>query len=43
VTIRCIPSFGIGGAAAADRLIERGTCIVCGSPSERRVVFAKSY
>ena len=34
VTIRCIPRDGDGGA---------GACILCGKPSERRVVFAKAY
>lgn len=43
VTIRCIPSHGIAECRAAERLAERGSCIVCGQPSERRVVFAKSY
>jgi prolyl-tRNA synthetase len=43
VTIRCVPTFGIERCAAADRLVESGRCIVCDSPSERRVVFAKSY
>jgi len=43
VTIRCVPTYGIAGARAADRLVEVGKCIVCGETSERRVVFAKSY
>ncbi len=34
VTIRCIPM---------DDNLEDGKCIVCGKPSPRRVVFAKSY
>ncbi|MBW2107843.1 MAG: proline--tRNA ligase [Deltaproteobacteria bacterium] len=34
VTIRCI---------ALDAQDERGSCIVCGKPSARRVVFAKAY
>jgi prolyl-tRNA synthetase len=34
VTIRCIP---------LAHEIETGTCIVCGSKSDRRVVFAKAY
>jgi prolyl-tRNA synthetase len=34
VTIRCIPF---------DAKNEEGTCVVCGAPSEKRVIFAKSY
>ncbi|MCK9331527.1 MAG: proline--tRNA ligase [Candidatus Cloacimonetes bacterium] len=34
VTIRCIP---------LDDNLEDGNCIICGKPSHRRVVFAKSY
>ncbi len=34
VTIRCIPS---------DAPYEAGACVVCGQPSGRRVLFAKSY
>jgi len=34
VTIRCIPQEGKQ---------EEGTCICCGKPSNRRVIFAKSY
>jgi len=34
VTIRCIPF---------DSPEEEGTCIACGSPSQRRVLWAKSY
>ena len=34
VTIRCIPLSGTS---------EKGTCIYCGGPSSRRVVFAKAY
>ncbi|MBW2575386.1 MAG: proline--tRNA ligase [Deltaproteobacteria bacterium] len=34
VTIRCIPLSGPS---------EKGTCIYCGGPSSRRVVFAKAY
>jgi len=34
VTIRCVPS------GEAD---ETGKCVVCGSPSPRRVIFAKAY
>jgi prolyl-tRNA synthetase len=34
VTIRCIP---------LDAEEEDGTCIVCGAPSKKRVVFAKAY
>ncbi len=34
VTIRCIPN---------DAKTEDGTCICCGKPSKRRVIFAKSY
>ena len=34
VTIRCIP---------LDAPDEAGKCIICGEPSERRVVFAKAY
>jgi prolyl-tRNA synthetase len=43
VTIRCIPSYGITHCRAAARIEESGACIVCGKPSSRRVVFAKSY
>jgi len=43
VTIRCIPTYGIEGAAAAARIDEAGRCIVCGEASHKRVVFAKSY
>jgi prolyl-tRNA synthetase len=43
VTIRCIPEGEIKGAEASAKLVEKGACIVCGKPSERRVVFAKSY
>ena len=35
VTIRCIPM--------EDESDEEGTCIICGSKSKKRVVFAKSY
>jgi len=34
VTIRCIPF---------DAALEKGTCVVCGQPSEKRVLWAKSY
>jgi prolyl-tRNA synthetase len=34
VSIRCIP---------LDALEEKGKCIYCGQPSEKRVVFAKAY
>lgn len=34
VTIRCIP---------LDAAAETGTCVFCGQPSSRRVVFAKAY
>jgi prolyl-tRNA synthetase len=34
VSIRCIP---------LDAIEERGACVVCGKPSERRVLCAKSY
>ena len=34
VTIRCIPF---------DAVEEEGTCICCGKPSTKRVIFAKSY
>ncbi|MFW5856445.1 MAG: proline--tRNA ligase [Planctomycetota bacterium] len=34
VTIRCIPD---------DAPEEEGRCVVCGAPSRRRVIFAKSY
>jgi prolyl-tRNA synthetase len=43
VTIRCIPTYGIAGAKAAERISEPGQCIVCGEASQGRVVFAKSY
>jgi prolyl-tRNA synthetase len=43
VTIRVVPTYGIASCKAAERLEERGACIVCGGASERRVVFAKSY
>ncbi|APR77878.1 Prolyl-tRNA synthetase [Minicystis rosea] len=43
VTIRCIPMGGYEGAPWASSLNDKGTCIICGKPSERRVVFAKSY
>jgi prolyl-tRNA synthetase len=43
VTIRCIPNQGIAECRAAERIEERGACIVCGNPSPQRVVFAKSY
>jgi prolyl-tRNA synthetase len=43
VTIRCIPTAGHDGAAWAERLGDKGACIHCGQPSERRVVFAKAY
>jgi len=43
VTIRCIPTYGIAGAKAAERINEAGKCIVCGEASAQRVVFAKSY
>jgi prolyl-tRNA synthetase len=33
-TIRCIPR---------DQPDEAGACIVCGAPSERRVIFARAY
>ena len=35
VTIRCIPTDGAKG--------ESGKCVVCGKPSEQRVIFAKAY
>ena len=34
VTVRCIPN---------DAVEEAGSCICCGKPSKRRVIFAKSY
>jgi prolyl-tRNA synthetase len=34
VTIRCIP---------IDAPAEKGKCVITGEPSERRVIFAKSY
>ncbi|MDP7397272.1 MAG: His/Gly/Thr/Pro-type tRNA ligase C-terminal domain-containing protein, partial [Lentisphaeria bacterium] len=34
VTIRCIPN---------DAEAEAGTCVISGEPSQRRVIFAKSY
>jgi prolyl-tRNA synthetase len=43
VTIRCIPTGGFDGAPWAAALTEKGPCVVCGQPSDRRVVFAKSY
>lgn len=43
VTIRCIPTSGISGKADAGDLVEQGRCVVCGAPSGRRVLFAKSY
>ncbi|RYE92247.1 MAG: proline--tRNA ligase [Myxococcales bacterium] len=43
VTIRCIPQGGYEGAPWAASLHDQGACIVCQKPSERRVVFAKSY
>src|SRR5262249_54776174 len=43
VTIRCIPEAGFAGAPWEGRIDERGGCVVCGRPSTRRVVFAKSY
>jgi prolyl-tRNA synthetase len=46
VTIRCIPLPGGSGREASAweaTLRDQGTCIVCGKPSQERVVFAKSY
>ena len=43
VTIRCIPEGGFEGAPWAASLHDKGSCIVCGKDSPRRVVFAKSY
>ena len=43
VTIRCIPEGGFDGAPWAASLADKGSCVVCGKPSARRVVFAKSY
>lgn len=43
VTIRCIPGTEIEGCSAADRIDERGKCLVCQGDSQTRVVFAKSY
>jgi prolyl-tRNA synthetase len=43
VTIRCIPTGGVEGAPWAASLKESGSCVICGRPSEGRVVFAKSY
>ncbi|HMN95206.1 MAG TPA: proline--tRNA ligase [Phycisphaerales bacterium] len=37
VTVRCIPLDGFGGGD------EPGRCVITGRPSERRVVWAKSY
>jgi prolyl-tRNA synthetase len=37
VTIRCIPFAPAAGVSDA------GTCICCGAPSERRVIYAKAY
>jgi prolyl-tRNA synthetase len=43
VTIRCIPIGGYEGAPWAASLADKGTCVMCGKPSERRVIFAKAY
>jgi prolyl-tRNA synthetase len=43
VTIRCVPEAGFAGAPWEGRMADKGACVVCGKPSERRVVFAKSY
>ncbi|MFO0759548.1 MAG: proline--tRNA ligase [Byssovorax sp.] len=43
VTIRCIPQAGYEGAPWAGSIHEKGSCVVCGQPSEQRVAFAKSY
>lgn len=43
VTIRCVPEAGFSGASWEGRMADKGACVVCGKPSERRVVFAKSY
>jgi prolyl-tRNA synthetase len=43
VTIRCLPTGGFEGTPWASALSEKGPCVVCGQPSERRAVFAKSY
>jgi prolyl-tRNA synthetase len=43
VTIRCIPLGDCGGAPWGGSLGDKGSCIVCGQPSERRVIFAKAY
>jgi prolyl-tRNA synthetase len=43
VTIRCIPMGGYEGAPWAAALADKGTCVMCGKPSERRVIFAKAY
>lgn len=42
VTIRCIPMANDPASWAAS-LKEQGQCVVCGRPSDQRVVFAKSY
>jgi prolyl-tRNA synthetase len=43
VTIRCIPTAGFEGAPWAASLDDKGTCVMCGKPSQRRVIFAKAY
>jgi len=43
VTIRCIPMAGYEDAPWAASLADVGTCVMCGKPSERRVIFAKAY
>jgi prolyl-tRNA synthetase len=43
VTIRCIPQAGYDGAPWASKVMEKGSCVVCGKESPQRVAFAKSY
>jgi prolyl-tRNA synthetase len=43
VTIRLLPEAGMEGAPWEGALHEKGSCVVDGAPSERRVVFAKAY
>jgi prolyl-tRNA synthetase len=42
-TIRCIAEAPNPAAPWADTMFERGSCIVSGRPSERRVVLARAY
>jgi prolyl-tRNA synthetase len=43
ITIRCIPLGGYEGAPWEGHVHDKGSCVICGKPSERRVIFAKSY